>query len=1028
MGASECLSAQVLGGYAAGTLSVMDAETIDAHLNACGRCVARLDEVASRPEPLVDALRGVGESLSQPPELAAAVAAVLAGNKVRASKVEAPSTADTVIGGYRIVGELGRGGMGRVYRAAHPRLDQEVALKVLRPGMDSAPILARFEAERQALALMEHPHIARVSDGGVTENGQPFFVMELVRGVPITRYCEEHGLGLRRRLELFIDVCQAVQHAHQKGVIHRDLKPSNILVAEYDARATPKIIDFGVARAIERRGDAETEIGMLVGTPEYMSPEQASLSSRDMDTRSDIYALGVILYELLTGDTPIARHRVRALPVLELLRLIREEDPPAPSMRASQLPSDRIPQPAIHKSRWKELDWITLKALDKDRGRRYETASALADDVRRFLTDELVLACPPSNTYRLRKLVRRHKGPALASALILLALLGGVAGTTVGLVLANRERWIAETERDKTREALTAETRARKQTMATLNGLTDDVVRLLGQQVTLAKQDRVFLDKIVADYAAFAALPGQDEETRAIRAEGHLRVGFVHGKLGESAQALSSYGLAREQYRSLVADFPANLDHRLQLLITHNKMGDRLREMGRHSEAEAEFRQAQDLCAKGIADLPTNPAHRRELSVSHLNMGVMFTSLGKFGEAAIEYRQALALRHDLAAELPDQPEYRRELAQTHHALASALKGLGKLREAEDEYRHSLALREQLVADFPTIPRFRGDLALGRNDLAILVANEGNLAQAEEEYRHALAAQKHLAAEFPSVSGYRTALAKTHNNLGNLLRKMKKPQEGETELRASLALLKQLAGDLPLATEHAIDLGGGYCNFGNLLREDGKPAESLDWYQLAIETLAPVVEQEPRLVDARRFLHNSHHARALSLMKLERFDEAMKDWNRAEEVDDGKNRIAIRVQRAACLARIDPLQAVAEADEILKGDTITTTMFYTVATVFALSSAHSKDTAESTKYAIQAVVMLHRLHERGYFAAPARAELLKNDPDLNALRMRPGFLKLLSALESAAPEERKQLEQAKNQQPQHQGQPNPNRDP
>jgi serine/threonine protein kinase len=304
--------------------------------------------------------------------------------------------AGTVIGPYRLREPIGEGGMGTVYRAEQTRpVRRTVALKVIKPGMDSRRVLGRFEAERQALALMDHPNIAKVLDAGATDAGHPYFVMELVQGVPITRFCDEHRLAPRQRLELFIPICQAVQHAHQKGVIHRDLKPSNVLVALYDGQPVPKVIDFGVAKATGPRLDAATqltEFGTVVGTLEYMSPEQAELNPLDIDTRSDIYSLGVLLYELLTGTTPLERKRLGATALLEALRIIREEDPPTPSTRLST--TERLP--AIAASRGLEprklsglvrgdLDWIVMKALEKDRNRRYETAKGLARYLRRDL-------------------------------------------------------------------------------------------------------------------------------------------------------------------------------------------------------------------------------------------------------------------------------------------------------------------------------------------------------------------------------------------------------------------------------------------------------------------------------------------------------------------------------------------------------------------------------------------------------------------------------------------------------------------
>jgi serine/threonine protein kinase len=282
---------------------------------------------------------------------------------------------------------------------------RRVALKIIKPGMDTHQVVARFEAERQALALMEHPNIARVLAGGATDSGRPYFVMELVNGVAITKYCDEKHLSLRERLELFIPVCRAVQHAHQKGIIHRDLKPSNILVARYDERPVPKVIDFGVARAANQTLTEKTlftQFGQIVGTLEYMSPEQAEPNQIDIDTRSDVYSLGVVLYELLSGQTPFDQQRLRSAAWDEMLRIIREEEPPKPSTRlssASTLPSiaaNRSLEPAKLGALVRgELDWIVMKALDKDRGRRFETANQFAEDIEHYLSDQPVLACPP---------------------------------------------------------------------------------------------------------------------------------------------------------------------------------------------------------------------------------------------------------------------------------------------------------------------------------------------------------------------------------------------------------------------------------------------------------------------------------------------------------------------------------------------------------------------------------------------------------------------------------------------------------
>ena len=388
--------------------------------------------------------------------------------------------AGTLLADRYVLGELiGEGGMGAVYRADQVRpVKRPVAVKLVKPGMDSRAVLARFEAERQALAVMDHPGIAKVLDAGATPDGRPFFVMELVNGVPLTDYCDGKRLPVGDRLELFRQVCGAVQHAHQKGVIHRDLKPSNILVEEVDGRPVPKVIDFGIAKAT---GDAPladgtlfTAAGAVMGTPLYMAPEQAG-GAPDVDTRADVYALGAVLYELLTGSTPIRRDTLKEAAVQELLRVIREDDPPAPSSRLSG--SDTLPSVAANRGTEParlgrfvrgDLDWVVMKALEKDRGRRYESAAALAADVDRFLHHEPVAAGPPSRWYRVRKFVRRNRAAVTAAGLVLLALVLGAAGATAGLVEARRQRDAADAARQAEADRAEGERRAKEDAQANL--------------------------------------------------------------------------------------------------------------------------------------------------------------------------------------------------------------------------------------------------------------------------------------------------------------------------------------------------------------------------------------------------------------------------------------------------------------------------------------------------------------------------------------------------------------------------------
>ncbi|MGE5297485.1 MAG: protein kinase domain-containing protein, partial [Solirubrobacterales bacterium] len=358
----------------------------------------------------------------------------------------------TVIGRYKLLEKIGEGGMAVVYMAEQEQpIRRRVALKIIKVGMDTRQVIARFEAERQALALMDHPCIAKVLDAGSTETGRPYFVMELVQGVSITEYCDKNNLGTKDRLALFLQVCQAVQHAHQKGIIHRDLKPSNVMVAHHDGKPVPKVIDFGIAKAINQKLTEKTlftRYAHIIGTPAYMSPEQAELSDWDIDTRSDIYSLGVLLYELLTGTTPFSEEELRKAGYIEMQRVIREQEPVKPSTKLTTL-GDTLTDVAkcrdctpdlLRRALRGDLDWIVMKSLDKDRTRRYETASGLAEDIRRHLEHEPVLARGPNTTYRVHKFLRRHRIRVLTALAIVV-----VAGImVVALSLSHRARlqWV----------------------------------------------------------------------------------------------------------------------------------------------------------------------------------------------------------------------------------------------------------------------------------------------------------------------------------------------------------------------------------------------------------------------------------------------------------------------------------------------------------------------------------------------------------------------------------------------------------
>ncbi|MFQ3650699.1 MAG: serine/threonine-protein kinase [Gemmataceae bacterium] len=801
-----------------------------------------------------------------------------------------PSVGDR-IGPYKLLEAIGEGGMGEVWMADQSEpVKRRVALKLIKPGMDTRSVLARFEAERQALALMDHPNIAKVLDAGATADGRPYFVMELVKGVPITKYCDEKRLNPKERLELFVQACQAIQHAHQKGIIHRDIKPSNVLVALYDDKPVVKVIDFGVAKATGQPltdKTLATGFNAVVGTPQYMSPEQATLNNLDIDTRSDVYSLGVLLYELLAGSPPFSRKELEEKGLMEILRVVREEEPPRPSTKlstADALPSlsaNRNTDPrALTALLRGELDWIVMKALEKDRTRRYETANGFAADVQRYLAGEPVLAHPPSTAYRLKKFLRRNRPQVIAASLVFVALVAGVIGTTLGLLRARAEF-------DAKERALEHAEQQRKEAEANFelaNKAVEEFLLKLSQDERLQDQDLLDLRKQLAGSAhtffeQFLDRKRNDPNQQLAVARALFNLASIESPLREYSAAIAHLREAETVLRQVLTESPHDMTARLQLVRVYVLLLDQSADTDNPRLGIPLLAAAQEAAEQLAADAPDDRAVLEQRMWTYRGISGVYYDAGDLRPSEEYAARAVTEMRELARRFPDVGSLS-TLARVCAHLAAVQRARLRNTEAKATIAEGLAAAERVARDAPKQARNRFILSRLVSEHYSIAVDENRPADEVIFARRRVEILRALVDDFPSVPKYPAELAESLSSLGETLSEQNKHDESLVHHAEAVTLAERQAKRFPDVADFSFTYASTLYGQGRALSRAGKAQEGLQARRRSVEVLEAAVRRYPETALYTIRLGKYRVGVMFNLIQMNRLDEADAEGERA----------------------------------------------------------------------------------------------------------------------------------------------------